>query len=170
MTPERSPRKLQKHMSEEFEVSVRQVDEVTTANGGANAVEVMRRLILAGIGALALTRDEAENLIKRMVERGEIAQKDGERLMREMVERVRQTPQMPQVPQVNLAEQVESGFEQFLNRLNLPSKRDIDELSVKIAQLAARVEELRQVQDQPTSRRAGKGKTSNEETTEKTDG
>jgi poly(hydroxyalkanoate) granule-associated protein len=39
---------------------------------------------------------------------------------------------------------LERGVEQVLNRLNIPSKRDIDELSIKIAQLAARVEELRQ--------------------------
>ena len=34
-------------------------------------------------------------------------------------------------------------MEEFLNRLNIPSKRDIEDLSAKIAQLAVRVEELR---------------------------
>lgn len=38
-------------------------------------------------------------------------------------------------------------MEEFLNRLNIPSKRDIGELSEKIAQLAARVEELRKSQE-----------------------
>lgn len=134
-------------MAEEIEVNVRTVEESTEEIGSAQIVEVFRRLILAGIGAVALTRDEAENLIKRMVERGEIAQKDGERLLNETMERFQQ----PAHTGANLAQQVESNFEHFLNRLNIPSKRDIDELSVKIAQLASRVEELRRSQDQGSS-------------------
>jgi poly(hydroxyalkanoate) granule-associated protein len=131
-------------MAEEIEVNVRHVEEALEETSSTQIVEVFRRLILAGIGAVALTRDEAENLIKRLVERGEIAQKDGERLLNETVERFQQ----PVQTSTNLAQQVESNFEQFLNRLNIPSKRDIDELSVKIAQLASRVEELRRSQDQ----------------------
>jgi poly(hydroxyalkanoate) granule-associated protein len=131
-------------MAEEIEVNVRHVEEVLEEGNSAQIVDVFRRLILAGIGAVALTRDEAENLIKRLVERGEIAQKDGERLLNETVERFQQ----PAQTSTNLAQQVESNFEQFLNRLNIPSKHDIDELSVKIAQLASRVEELRRSQDQ----------------------
>ncbi len=133
-------------MAEEIEVNVRHVEKALEEGNNAQVVEVFRRLILAGIGAVALTRDEAENLIKRLVERGEIAQKDGERLLNETVERFQQ----PAQTSTNLAQQVESNFEQFLNRLNIPSKRDIDELSVKIAQLASRVEELRRSQDQST--------------------
>jgi poly(hydroxyalkanoate) granule-associated protein len=56
----------------------------------------------------------------------------------------RLTANRPQVEKVS--DRVEQGMEEFLNRLNIPSKRDIDELSEKIAQLAARVEELRKSQ------------------------
>jgi poly(hydroxyalkanoate) granule-associated protein len=138
-------------MAEEIEVNVRQIDE----ENGSSATplnEILRRLMLAGIGAVALTRDEVETFINRLVERGELAQKDGEKLMNEVKERFRQ--QRPQAEaevqtQVNtIGEQLENSLEQFLNRLNVPSKRDIDELSAKIAQLAARVEELRRTQSQ----------------------
>ncbi|MFP4436240.1 MAG: phasin family protein [Chloroflexaceae bacterium] len=139
-------------MAEEIEVNVRQIDE----ENGSSATpmnEILRRLMLAGIGAVALTRDEVESFINRLVERGELAQKDGEKLMNEVKERFRQ--QRPQAEAVeaeaqtqvnNIGEQLENSLEQFLNRLNVPSKRDIDELSAKIAQLAARVEELRRTQ------------------------
>ncbi len=139
-------------MAEEIEVNVRQIDE----ENGSSATplnEILRRLMLAGIGAVALTRDEVESFINRLVERGELAQKDGEKLMNEVKERFRQ--QRPQAEAAeaeaqtqvnNIGEQLENSLEQFLNRLNVPSKRDIDELSAKIAQLAARVEELRRTQ------------------------
>ncbi len=136
-------------MAEEIEVNVRQIDE----ENGSSATplnEILRRLMLAGIGAVALTRDEVENFINRLVERGELAQKDGEKLMNEVKERFRQQrPQAEAEAQTqvnNIGEQLENSLEQFLNRLNVPSKRDIDELSAKIAQLAARVEELRRTQ------------------------
>src|SRR6266540_407444 len=90
-------------MTEEVEVKVREIVE----NGketGTSFVEALRKLLLAGIGAVALSRDETEAFVNRLVER---------------------------------------GMEEFLNRLNIPSKRDIEDLSAKIAQLAARVEELR---------------------------
>lgn len=134
-------------MTEEIEVNVRHLDE-TDASSAMPISEVLRRLLLAGIGAVALTRDEVESFINRLVERGELAQKDGEKIMNEVMERFRQRPQ---TQPVNFGEQIENSLEQFLNRLNIPSKRDIDELSAKIAQLAARVEELRRSQTHSSS-------------------
>jgi len=146
---------------EEIEVNVRQVDEPTPMmNGSTQMFEVMRKLILAGVGALALSRDEAEEFINRLVERGEIAQKDAQHLIDESVERIRKTA-MPQTNQLQsgvatISTQVETNLEHFLNRLNIPSKRDIDDLSAKIAHLAGRVEELRRAQDTPAHATKGK--------------
>lgn len=143
---------------EEIEVNVRQIDETPPpVNPSVQIFEVVRKLILAGIGAFALSREEAEAFLNRLVERGELAQKDAQKLFEEAAERFRKTA-MPQTDQVqanlnNLTAQVETSFEQFLNRLNIPSKRDIDELSAKIAQLAARVEELRRAQETPARSR-----------------
>nr|WP_044200668.1 phasin family protein [Oscillochloris trichoides] len=139
---------------EEIEVNVRQVDEPSASvPNPTQMVEVIRKLVLAGVGALALSRDEAEEFINRLVERGELAQKDAQHLIDETVERLRKTTQ-PQTNQIqnnvtNISSQIESNLEQFLNRLNIPSKRDIDELSAKIAHLAGRVDELRRAQDAP---------------------
>jgi poly(hydroxyalkanoate) granule-associated protein len=145
--------------TEEIEVNVRQIDEATiTPNPSVQVFDVLRKLMLAGVGAMALSRDEAEQFVNRLVERGELAQKDAQRLIDENMERFRQTAQ-PQAENLtsnvaNLGTQMETGLEQFLNRMNIPSKRDIDELSAKIAQLAARVEELRRNQDGPAKRPA----------------
>ncbi|WP_322510570.1 phasin family protein [Chloroflexus sp.] len=144
---------------EEIEVNVRQIDETPPpVNPSVQIFEVVRKLMLAGIGAFALSREEAEAFLNRLVERGELAQKDAQKLFEEAAERFRKAA-LPQADQVqtnlnNLTAQVETSFEQFLNRLNIPSKRDIDELSAKIAQLAARVEELRRAQETPARGRA----------------
>jgi poly(hydroxyalkanoate) granule-associated protein len=125
-------------MTEEVEVKVREIEDAG-APASPSLVEGLRRLLLASIGAVAMTFDEAEAFVNKLVERGELAQKDAEKLLREMRSKLRQG--RPQVREVG--ERVEQGVEEFLNRLNIPSKRDIDDLSAKIAQLSARVEELR---------------------------
>jgi len=139
--------------AEEIEVNVRQIEEPAPPPEQPMMVfDVMRKLLLAGVGAVALTRDEVEAFLNRLVERGEIAQKDAQRLLEETMSRFRNVGQSrvaqaeSQVSSISV--QVENNLEQFLNRLNIPSKRDIDELSAKIAELAARVEELRLVQEQ----------------------
>ena len=124
-------------MTEEVDVKITDVE--TRDRSMPPLFEGLRRLVLASIGAVALTRDETESFVNKLVERGEIAQKDGERLLNEVQTRLRQN--RPKV------EQVEGSVEQLLNRLNIPSKRDIDDLSYRIAQLAARVEELRNAQN-----------------------
>lgn len=131
-------------MTEEVEVKVREVVE-NGKEASSSFVELVRKMLLAGVGAVAMTRDETEQFVNKLVERGEIAQKDAEKLLRDVQGRLRQGR-----AEVNVKEQaekvgsrVEQGMEDFLNRLNIPSKRDIEDLSAKIAQLSARVEELR---------------------------
>ena len=125
-------------MTEEIEIAVKEVEE-TTSKAGNTLLEGLRKLLLASVGVVAMTRDETEAFVGKLVERGEVAQKDAEKLLKEVQLRFRDT--RPQAQKVG--ERVEQGMEDILNRLNIPSKRDIDELSAKIAQLTARVDELR---------------------------
>src|SRR5689334_19341219 len=66
-------------MTEEVEVKVREVVENGKEASGS-FVDALRKLLLAGIGAVALSRDETESFVNKLVERGEIAQKDAEKL------------------------------------------------------------------------------------------
>ena len=129
-------------MTEEVEVQVRDVAE-ETKDVGNSFVELLRKMMLAGVGAVAMSRDETEQLVAKLVERGELAQKDAEKLLRDIQSRLRQGRPDVQEQAEKVATRAQQGMEDFLNRLNIPSKRDIEDLSAKIAQLAARVEELR---------------------------
>ena len=130
-------------MTEEVEVKVHEV--VENGKEATNSfIDLLRKMMLAGVGAVAMTRDESEQFVNKLVERGEIAQKDAEKLLRDVQGRLRQGREVNVKEQAEkVTTRVEQGVEEFLNRLNIPSKRDIEELSAKIAQLSARVEELR---------------------------
>ena len=121
----------------ETELQIREVGEATT-NTSIWLVDGLRRLLLASVGAVAMTYDEVQLLVTKLVERGGLAQKDAEKLLGELSSRLNQG--RPQTEKIG--SRMEQGMEDFLNRLNIPSKHDIDELSAKIAQLSVRVEEL----------------------------
>lgn len=99
-------------------------------------LEASRRLMLASIGAVALAQDELENLAQRLVERGQIAEQDSRRLVRDIMERRRQDTRRAE-------EEMEKRVETLLQRMNVPSKSDIEALSAKIEALSKKVEELK---------------------------
>jgi poly(hydroxyalkanoate) granule-associated protein len=98
--------------------------------------DAARRVVLAAVGAMALASDEAENFVNKLVERGEIAEKDARKLMKEVTERT--------AKQIKPAEKkMEKRWEEMRNALNVPTKADIDRLSDKVAELTAKIEALK---------------------------
>nr|AIA17799.1 Poly(hydroxyalcanoate) granule associated protein (phasin) [uncultured bacterium] len=126
-------------MAEELDITIHTHESIPEQ---PSLGETLHKLFLAGIGAMAMTRDETENFVKQMKERGELARKESEQAVADIAQRLR--PQRP-LPRIEFPTQ--NGFEQLLNRLNIPSKRDIDDLSAKIAQVSARIESLQSKRD-----------------------
>jgi poly(hydroxyalkanoate) granule-associated protein len=96
--------------------------------------KAVRRIMLAGIGAIALKHDELEEFIDKLVERGEIARKDGESLMKEM--RERRSDHLK-----NETGYVHKRFAEFLEHFSVPTKNDLGELSEKITSLEKKIDE-----------------------------
>jgi polyhydroxyalkanoate synthesis regulator phasin len=91
--------------------------------------------MLAGVGAIALKHDELEEFVDKLVERGEIAKKDGESLLSEMKERRSKYLS-------NESGYAHKRFAEFLDRFAVPTKNDLDDLSEKISSLEKKIEEL----------------------------
>ena len=95
--------------------------------------EAARKVLLAGMGAVALTQEEAEKFVDKLVERGEIAQKDAQKLVREVAEK-------------RGKDELDKRVQDLLDRMNVPTKADIETLSEKIAALTKKVDELKKTQ------------------------
>jgi len=114
-------------------------------------VSAVRRVLMAGVGVVALTKDEIEDFVGKLIERGEIAEQDGRRLVTEVLHRRRdKTEEVIEKMQDETEKQVvraesmlDQRIESILGRLNVPSKGDIDLLSEKITLLAEKVDALR---------------------------
>ncbi|MEJ2599936.1 MAG: phasin family protein [Anaerolineales bacterium] len=102
--------------------------------------DVARKVLLASIGAMALAQDEMEDFVNRLVERGEIAEKDGRKLVKEVMERRKKESQKAE-------DEMGKRVEEALDRLNVPNKADIEALGEKIAELTKKVDELKKTQD-----------------------
>ncbi len=74
--------------------------------------------------------------MNRLVERGEIAEKDGRKLIKEVVEKRRKTT----------VKDMDKAVQEVYDRINVPTKADIDALSATIAALTKKVDELKKVQ------------------------
>jgi polyhydroxyalkanoate synthesis regulator phasin len=94
--------------------------------------QVARKVVLAGIGAVALAQDEVEDFVNKLVERGEIAEKDARKLLREVTDRRRRTAE----------KEMDRRLDDLLERMNVPSKADIDALGHKITALTRKVDVL----------------------------
>ena len=99
-------------------------------------LEAARKVLLAGIGAIALTQETAEDFVNRLIERGEIAEKDGRKLVKEVMDKRKKGTEKAE-------DEITKRVETVLDRMSVPSKADIDALSEKIAELAKKVDELK---------------------------
>jgi poly(hydroxyalkanoate) granule-associated protein len=99
-------------------------------------LETARKVLLASIGAVALAQEEIEEFVNKLIDRGEIAERDGRKLMDELMEKRRKKTREAE-------EQLDERVEDLLDRMNVPTKADIEALSAKIAILTKKVDELK---------------------------
>jgi polyhydroxyalkanoate synthesis regulator phasin len=116
---------------------VKQVIENATEEAERNPLlGAARKVLLAGIGAVALAQDEAEDFVNKLVERGQIAEQDGKKLLRDLVERRKKGA-------ARAEEELDRRVEELLNRLNVPTRADIEALASQIAELDRKLDELK---------------------------
>ncbi len=126
---------------------VEEIEVVEEETGSNPFVSTVHRVLMAGVGAVALAQEEVEDFVSKLVDRGELAEKDGRKLITDLSDkrkdaqtRVQETAQS-RVQET--ADAADRRMEKLLSRMNVPTKSDIAELSEKIALLSEKVDALR---------------------------
>ena len=127
-------------MTEQIEVT----EEMISENGHNAFLDVARKVLMASIGVVAVAQDEVEDFVNRLVERGEIAEKDGRKMLTDLSERRKSATDKTQH---RAQDQFDKRVEDILHRLNVPSKVDIDELGKKINSLSRKIDKLAKMQE-----------------------
>lgn len=108
--------------------------------------EFFQKLFAAGYGFITFSEEKARNFIDEMIRRGEISQKEGEGLMKNIMEKIhtgsRETEQkvremIRKYSKTAPAQKAPEGEE-----LSAAAKAQIDELRIRIAELEKKLAEM----------------------------
>jgi poly(hydroxyalkanoate) granule-associated protein len=119
-----------------------------TVTDSANLFLAARRLLLASLGAVALSIDEANDFVDKLVARGEVAEGETQALVKELRARFEEKREAAAGPNgtrakvAKAAQALEASVEEILERFNVPSRRDIEDLRKKIDLLNQKVDDL----------------------------
>ncbi len=90
--------------------------------------KMAERLILAGIGALALTTEKAEKMINELAERGQMSKEEARNFLQELIAKGEQE-------KANLTEALRREISQLREDLGLVTRAEIEELKNRVARL-----------------------------------
>ncbi len=100
--------------------------------------ETTRLVLLAGVGAISLAQEEINNFLDRLVERGEMAETDARKLVREVMDR------REKLEQERRERAAETG--RAAARPPAATRADIEALNARVAELTRQIEALRRQQ------------------------
>jgi poly(hydroxyalkanoate) granule-associated protein len=99
----------------------------------------LQRVLLAGVGVVILAQEEIEEFVRRLVDRGDIAEDEGRMLVEDVIDQRNRRLQ-------DIREGVEGtvgrSTEEIYKRLNIPTRSEIVSLSEQIDILSQKVDEL----------------------------
>jgi polyhydroxyalkanoate synthesis regulator phasin len=102
------------------------------AEPGSSARELAEKLVLAGVGAVALTAERVDALVEELSARGGMRGEEARAVVEELVGRWRNET-------VRLGERTGSGLAGVFRELGLVTRSELEELELRVAQLEHRL-------------------------------
>jgi len=98
----------------------------------ADVRDIAEKLLLAGVGAVALTAERADALAEELAARGGLGREEARALIEELVGRWRSES-------VRLGERTGAGMAGLFREFGLVTRADVEELELRVAQLEHRL-------------------------------
>ena len=92
--------------------------------------ENMKKLMLVGIGAAALTEEKLENVIHDLTRKGEFTEEEGKKAFEELRSKLKES-------KGDLRKMVENVTEKVISGMNLVRREELEALEKRIAALEA---------------------------------
>lgn len=96
---------------------------------------VLKKSILAAIGAVALTAKEAEKIVDQLIKEGELVKSERAEAVKELMEKAERRSK-------ELKEKIDSKVKEALNNLRGIPRKDVEDLRVKLSRLEEKVDKL----------------------------
>ena len=90
--------------------------------------DFIKKTIFFGAGLASMTAEKVEDAVGEIVKKGELTEKQGRELVQDLLERSAKARK-------ELTERVEKIIQDTLQRLKIPTRKEVDELKARIEQL-----------------------------------
>ncbi len=90
--------------------------------------DFIKKTLLAGLGAVSFTKEKAQEIAKDLVKRGEIAKNEEAKFVKDLMERAEKN-------KIEMEKKVEKAVEKTLTKLNIPTRKEVNELKQKVDKL-----------------------------------
>ncbi len=91
-------------------------------------LDYIRKMTLAGAGLAIITTEKIQEMMDDLVKKGEMTEKEARETVNEFVEKSKQARR-------DLEEKVEKTITGFLNRMNIPTRKELDEIKERLERL-----------------------------------
>ncbi|MCK5019510.1 MAG: hypothetical protein KAS32_20795 [Candidatus Peribacteraceae bacterium] len=92
---------------------------------------IIKKAILAGLGALSLTRGKAEEIAKDLIKQGELAKTGEAKFVKDLMGWAEES-------KVAVEKKVEVVVKKVLPKLDVPTRKEFNELKAKVASLVGK--------------------------------
>jgi len=90
--------------------------------------ELIKKSIFIGAGLASMTAEKIEEAVSEIVKKGEISEKQGRDLVQDLLDKSSKVRK-------ELTERIDKLVQDKLQKLNVPTRRELDEMQARIAQL-----------------------------------
>jgi len=91
--------------------------------------EIIKNAVLASIGLISLTREKAEEFAKELIKKGELSENEKAKFIKDVLERSEKS-------KTEIEEKIEKTVETVMAKMNIPSKKEFEELKKKVEELS----------------------------------
>ncbi len=118
--------------------NVKEYDEIIrqiALKGGERSMGVLKKTVLAGIGALNLSRKRATEIVEELIKQGELAEGQKAKAVKELMDK-------GEVRAKEFSKEVEEKVRKAVSKIKGPTKDKVQELKDELAELKARIKDL----------------------------
>ncbi|MBI4614785.1 MAG: phasin family protein [Planctomycetes bacterium] len=97
----------------------------------------VRKVLMAGVGAVVLAQEEIEEFVNKLVDKGEIGYKDARKLVEETFQSRRDQAKKGID---KLEKTIDERIEKILDRMNVATKKDVEAVQASLQRLAGQLD------------------------------
>lgn len=103
--------------------------------GGEDMLNLSKKMFLAGIGTLSLTKEKAIKIADDLIKKGELSQSESKEFIVDLMDKAEKEKD-------KLLEKIKPDIEKSIEKMNFASKKCVDDLEKKIDELGDKIDQL----------------------------